>query len=219
MHPRSVIARGIAMAALLAPATVSAQSGGPNKPPTNEEIVIFVLVVSFWAALAFGTLYFIYKEYHKRLERNNYWRSVPPNQVMARQESPLRTFRAGLCQCWESPRVCVAATFCGPAVAAFNRAELENRKAGILDILASYLGVRPCALVWFNRQSLRTKMQMEPNWAEDCGTSICCVPCAFGQHMLELEAGPPGQIGMDEGQISLDAGLRESLLSGGEDAV
>jgi Cys-rich protein (TIGR01571 family) len=90
----------------------------------------------------------------------------------------------GLFDCFCHPWTCLAATFFTPILAAFNRAEAENRDCSACDVCFS---VKPQLTTYHTRQSIRSANGLQTNEVVDAVAACCCTPCAVAQDTLELE--------------------------------
>merc|ERR1712146_823031 len=99
---------------------------------------------------------------------------------------PVRTGRylTGLLECFRPLRVCVPACFFTPVLAAFNRAEADDRECTGCDVC--FAMAKPVAQ-YTTRQTIRAKYGLEDSNCPDCLSAFCCTPCAVGQDTLELE--------------------------------
>jgi len=99
---------------------------------------------------------------------------------------PMRTgsFLTGLFECIAVPRICCPSTFFTPVLAAFNRAEVDDRDCHFCDALWS---IKTPITQYQTRQSLRGKHGLADAPITDCLAAVCCTPCAVAQDTLELE--------------------------------
>merc|ERR1711934_229090 len=91
---------------------------------------------------------------------------------------------SSLFECLCMPSLCVQATFFGPVLAAFNRAEVENRDCSACDGL---FALKTPITQYHTRQSIRSANSLETAEFYDAFGAVCCTPCAVAQDTLELE--------------------------------
>lgn len=97
--------------------------------------------------------------------------------------------RTTLCECWTRPG-CVRVCLCPWPMASFNQAALNDRQWTFCDFCCMNFNI-----IYFNRQTLRRRLDSPPEPCLDCLTAVCCAPCAVGQHTLEIERGGLGALG------------------------
>jgi Cys-rich protein (TIGR01571 family) len=99
---------------------------------------------------------------------------------------PVRTgqFMTGLFECCGLPRICCPATFFTPILAAFNRAEVDNRDCHFCD---AFFSMKTPITQYQTRQSLRSEHKLADAPVSDCFAALCCTPCAVAQDTIELE--------------------------------
>lgn len=78
---------------------------------------------------------------------------------------------------------CWKAACCPCAMASFNRAALDDRQWTWCDLLFSQY------TLYYNRQTLRRRLDAKGDACMDCLTVLCCATCAVGQHTLEIQLG------------------------------
>lgn len=93
-------------------------------------------------------------------------------------------YLTGLLDCFRHLRVCLPACLFTPVLAAFNRAEVDDRECTGFDVC--FAMVKPMAQ-YTTRQSIRGKYGLEDNNVLDTLSACCCTPCAVAQDTLELE--------------------------------
>eukprot|EP00656_Telonema_subtile_P036238 TRINITY_DN401_c0_g1_i1.p1 TRINITY_DN401_c0_g1~~TRINITY_DN401_c0_g1_i1.p1 ORF type:complete len:340 (+),score=35.58 TRINITY_DN401_c0_g1_i1:220-1239(+) len=100
-------------------------------------------------------------------------------------KTPLRNgqYFTGLFDCFKHPRLCFPACIFTPVLAAFNRAEVDDRECDVCDVCFSV--IKPVAQ-YTTRQSIRGKYQLSSDSSDAC-VACCCTPCAVAQDSLELE--------------------------------
>merc|ERR1712070_1314899 len=89
-----------------------------------------------------------------------------------------------LCECFTRPRICFPACLFTPVLAAFNRAEADERECNACDVCFAL--AKPISQ-YTTRQTIRGKYNMQDDNIRDCCTAVCCTPCAVAQDTLELE--------------------------------
>jgi len=90
----------------------------------------------------------------------------------------------GLFDCLCIPSLCVQSTIFMPILAAFNRAEVENRDCSPCDVV---FALKTPITQYHTRQSIRSANSLETAECYDALTSVCCTPCAVAQDTLELD--------------------------------
>lgn len=99
------------------------------------------------------------------------------------KEARTGSYVSRLCECFCIPRVCLPACLFTPFLAAFNRAEADERECNICDVCCVVL--KPVAQ-YTTRQTIRGKYNLADD-STDMLSACCCTPCAVAQDTLELE--------------------------------
>jgi len=112
------------------------------------------------------------------------WGHFERRRRQSRKRSDLfvDNYRTKLFDCFSKVQVCMPACFFMPVLAAFNRAEVDNRDCRTCDV-CSFL----CATSsqYTTRQSIRSRFLMQED-PLDALSACCCTPCAVGQDAIEL---------------------------------
>lgn len=93
-------------------------------------------------------------------------------------------YHTGILSCLTVPRVCCPSTFLTPFLAAFNRAEADNRECHPCDVLWA---LKTPITQYHTRQTIRSTHDLEEAPVTDCLGAVCCMPCVVAQDTLELE--------------------------------
>jgi Cys-rich protein (TIGR01571 family) len=93
------------------------------------------------------------------------------------------TYKTGIFDCIGVPSVCFPATCFTPILAAFNRAEADNRDCHTCDAVMS---LKTPITQYHTRQSIRAAHDIENAPLTDFFQSVCCTPCAVAQDTMEL---------------------------------
>jgi len=98
---------------------------------------------------------------------------------------PERTggYLSSLCECCCKPSLWIPACCFTPVLAAFNRAEADDRECTSCDVCFSLC--KPVAQ-YTTRQTIRGKYNLADNASDGC-IACFCTPCAVAQDSLELE--------------------------------
>lgn len=146
------------------------QYAGPNVVSLLFQLVCFLCVLGF-----------AYNEKTRRWGRmGQKWPAAP-----GRGAGALRTTLCGCCGC---SRLCWSSFCCPQIMSLMNRAELDDRAFGWLDVCC-FNAV--CATAYFNRRSIRERLDAPDEPCKDCLATFCCLPCVVGQHATEIEMGLP----------------------------
>lgn len=106
------------------------------------------------------------------------------NSLIGERQAKIGSYFSGLCECFSRPFVCIPACLFTPVLAAFNRAEADDRECNTCDVCFALL--KPVAQ-YTTRQTIRGKYNMRDENCSDCCSAVCCTPCAVAQDTLELE--------------------------------
>merc|ERR1711998_170073 len=93
-------------------------------------------------------------------------------------------YTTGLFDCICQPNLCLQSTLFAPILAAFNRAEVENRDCHACDGLFAF---KPQITQYHTRQTIRATHGLETAECFDALSAICCTPCAIAQDTIEME--------------------------------
>merc|ERR1712100_211137 len=94
-------------------------------------------------------------------------------------------YTTGLFDCICQPNLCLQSTLFAPILAAFNRAEVENRDCHACDGLFAF---KPQITQYHTRQTIRATHGLETAECFDALSAICCTPCAIAQDTIEMES-------------------------------
>lgn len=92
-------------------------------------------------------------------------------------------YTTGIFQCF-THRLCLAATFFSPILAAFNRAEADKRDCNFCDVVFS---LKTPITQYQTRQSIRAEHKIADSPVADCLAAVLCTPCAVAQDSIEME--------------------------------
>jgi len=106
------------------------------------------------------------------------------NSLIGERQPKIGSYFSSLCECFSRPFVCIPACLFTPVLAAFNRAEADDRECNTCDVCFALL--KPVAQ-YTTRQTIRGKYNMRDENCSDCCSAVCCTPCAVAQDTLELE--------------------------------
>merc|ERR1719235_559991 len=104
----------------------------------------------------------------------------------AQGEKPTRlgAYVTSLWECFGRPAICLPACLFTPILAAFNRAEADDRECTFCDVCFSMM--KPVAQ-YTTRQTIRSKHSLADANMQDMLAAVCCTPCAIAQDTIELE--------------------------------
>merc|ERR1711967_108384 len=104
----------------------------------------------------------------------------------AQGEKPTRlgAYVTSLWECFGRPAICLPACLFTPILAAFNRAEADDRECTFCDVCFSMM--KPVAQ-YTTRQTIRSKHSLADANVQDMLAAVCCTPCAIAQDTIELE--------------------------------
>ena len=112
------------------------------------------------------------------------------NSLIGERQAKIGSYFSSLCECFSRPFVCIPACLFTPVLAAFNRAEADDRECNTCDVCFALL--KPVAQ-YTTRQTIRGKYNMRDENCSDCCSAVCCTPCDVAQDTLELEKRAPLQ--------------------------
>merc|ERR1712093_466768 len=152
-------------------------SGHQQLTPQQMEHARHAAIVMQWAFFGFVLMAILYAIFERRRRR----------KIAAENGGyPARSgdYTTGLYECFCKPMVCATSTLFTPIVAAFNRAEVENRDCSVCD---GIFAMKTPITQYHTRQSIRSANSLETAECYDAVTAVCCTPCAVAQDAIELE--------------------------------
>jgi len=88
--------------------------------------------------------------------------------------------KTGLFDCFQDMEICLPGFFLPSCLAAFNKAEINDRECHVFDWLCQ-------PNEYLTRQQMRARWELEENQIADCITLTCCTMCMICQDARELE--------------------------------
>ena len=131
-----------------------------------------LLLVLLCLAAIFGVLGVLWAVFERRRRRENRARAPP-----------IDDYRTQLCDCLLNSNLRVWAGSClfTPVLAAFNRADADDRDCSPCDVCFNQ------CQQYATRQTIRGRYGLLQDNTHDVLSACCCTPCAVAQDTLELE--------------------------------
>eukprot|EP01095_Lingulamoeba_sp_RSL-Kostka_P017477 TRINITY_DN908_c1_g1_i1.p1 TRINITY_DN908_c1_g1~~TRINITY_DN908_c1_g1_i1.p1 ORF type:complete len:138 (-),score=26.23 TRINITY_DN908_c1_g1_i1:206-619(-) len=93
---------------------------------------------------------------------------------------------SGMFDCFSDAPTCMLTCLFPWITIAANKAQVQDREFSGIDFLCT-LCSNPCSAVYFTRQGIREKYNMEEDTVGDCFASSLCMYCSTCQHHRELK--------------------------------